>query len=206
MIKINLLKSFNVIESEYLRELDDIKNVRSDFFKKVIIFLIGPLGLFLYQNYNIPQLTEQKNALIAEQAQLVEFNQRKEAMANEISKYEEDKKRLNRQTQFLDKISKERLFPVELITKIKELIPNDVWLDSITTRGNIVEIQGESGTERDVTEFESKLNTIQVLKNVKLIDSSIIPNTLKPDLVIRKFLITSEFAIEAMAPTEEAIK
>lgn len=204
MIKVNLLKSYSQVEADFSTEFDDFKQVRIDFAKRVMMFLIGPLGLFGYEMYNIPELEGQKMALSSDLATLTEFNQRKEAIAAEISKYEEDKKRLNRQTQFLERISRERLFPLELVNRLKDTIPSGVWLTGLNTLGNRLEFTGGGDTEKAISDFEGKLTSTQILKNVKLQNIDVMPTTdLKSgDLRIRSFMITAEYATNEGAKSE----
>lgn len=197
MIKVNLLKSYSAIEADFSTDFgDDSKQMRGDFVKRLIIFLIGPLGLVGYEMYNIPELEGQKMALNSELTALTEFNQRKEAIAAEISKYEEDKKRLNRQTQFLERISRERLFPLELINRLKEAIPNGVWLTGLTTTGNRLEFSGGGDTEKAISDFEGRLTSTPILKNIKLQNIDVVnPETeQKSDLRIRSFTIVGEYS------------
>ncbi|AZZ35873.1 hypothetical protein CIK05_03350 [Bdellovibrio sp. qaytius] len=205
MIKVNLLKSYSSVEAEFSSDFgEEAKQVRADFFKRVFVFLIGPLGLIGYEMYNIPQLDRQKMALTSDLATLVEFNQRKEAIAAEISKYEEDKKRLNRQTQFLERISRERLYPLELMNRLKEAIPAGVWLTGFNTLGNRLEFTGGGDTEKAISDFEGKLTSTQILKNVKLQTIDVMPvnDALKSDLRIRSFMITAEYATSEGAKNE----
>ena len=205
MINVNLLKSYSAVEADFAADFgDDAKQMRSDFVKRVIVFLIGPLGLIGYEQYNIPQLESQKQGFASELATLVEFNQRKEAIAAEIAKYEEDKKRLNRQTQFLERISRERLFPLELVNRLKEAIPSGVWLNGLETTGNKIQFMGGGDTEKAISDFEGKLTSTQILKNVKLQNIDVMPQSeqFKSDLRIRSFLITAEYATTEGAKNE----
>lgn len=206
MIKVNLLKSYSAVEADFSADFgDDSKQMRSDFVKRLIVFLIGPLGLIGYEQYNIPELESQKMALSSDLATLVEFNQRKEAIAAEISKYEEDKKRLNRQTQFLERISRERLYPLELVNRLKDSIPSGVWLTGLSTTGNRLEFQGGGDTEKAISDFEGRLTSTQILKNVKLQNIDVVQGneTFKAsDLRIRSFLITAEYSTTEGAKNE----
>lgn len=204
MIKVNLLKSYSQVETDFSTEFDDFKQVRADFAKRVMVFLIGPLGLIGYEMYNIPELDGQKMALASDLATLTEFNQRKEAIAAEISKYEEDKKRLNRQTQFLERISREKLFPIELVNRLKDTILPGVWLTSLNTTGNRLEFVGGGDTEKAISDFEGRLTSTQILKNVKLqsIDVMPTPELKSNDLRIRSFMISAEYATNEGAKSE----
>lgn len=196
MIKINLLSSYSAADSEVLLEIELQNRIKSEFLKRIIVFALGPLALYAYEMYNIPLLEDTRNQVQVQLSQLIEFNQKKDAIAKEIEKYEEDKKRLNTQTIFLERISKERLYPVEFMTKLKAFIPSGVWLDSIDSRGKEIEMRGEGESEIAINQFESSLKNIEAIKNVRLIDSSLKANPIKEGLSIKTFYIKTEYAIE----------
>lgn len=202
MIKVNLLKSYNAFDSDVLRDLEDLKQVRKDFVKRIIMFLIGPLGLYFYEGYNIPDLIGQKTALQSQLDQLIEFNKKKESIAKEITKYEEEQKKLNKQKAFLEKISKERTYPVELINNIQKKRPKGLWVVTIKSSNNKIEIYGEADKDNYINEFEAHLTAVPVLKNVKLLSTSVkndnqqTNEAKKTDITIKTFIITAEYAIE----------
>ena len=196
MIKINLLSSYNSADSEVLLEIELQNRIKSEFLKRVIVFALGPLALYAYEMYNIPLLEDSRNQVQVQLSQLTEFNLKKDVIAKEIEKYEEDKKRLNTQTIFLERISKERLYPVEFLTKLKAFIPSGVWLESIVSQGKEIEMRGEGESEIAINQFESSLKNIEAIKNVRLVDSSLKSNPVKEGLSIRSFYIKTEYAIE----------
>ncbi len=198
MIKINLLSNYSSADSEVLLEIELQNRIKSEFLKRAIVFALGPLALYAYEMYNIPLLEDSRNQVQVQLAQLTEFNLKKDAIAKEIEKYEEDKKRLNTQTIFLEKISKERLYPVEFMTKLKAFIPSGVWLESIVSQGKEIEMRGEGESEISINQFESSLKNIEAIKNVRLVDSSLKANPTKEGLNIRTFYIKTEYAIEAV--------
>ena len=194
MIKINLLKSYNLADSDVLKEMEELKHVKVEISKRVLVVLLGPMALYVYEYINIPDLMNQRSVTQAQLSQLTEFNQKKEAMAKEIAKYEEDKKRINRQTRFLERVSRERLYPVDFLNKISEIIPRGVWLDSLSVIGKRVEIRGQAEVESIVSDFEAKLTGIPFLKGVKLLGIDSIE--VKGQAPIRTFTINAEFITE----------
>ena len=196
MIKINLLSSYSAADSEVLLEIELQNRIKSEFLKRAIVFALGPLALYGYEMYNIPILEGTRNQTQSELAQLTEFNLKKDIIAKEIEKYEEDKKRLNIQTIFLEKISKERLYPVEFMTKLKAFIPSGVWLGSIDSNGKAIDMRGEGESEISINQFESALKNIEAIKNVRLMSSDLKPVQTKDGLTVRDFHIKSEYAIE----------
>ena len=166
MIKINLLKSFGAESSEVVKSVEDQKSKQIGFIKNFFVMILGILGLFIYEQFNIPNLKEQQVKLQAQLNELTSFNQKKEALKTEIEKYENDRVRLNRQTDFLQKIQKERTLTVEFLTKIRQLIPANVWIVSIKIDGRTIEIKGEADSEREINEFNLKLASLPFLKDV----------------------------------------
>jgi Tfp pilus assembly protein PilN len=166
MIRINLLKNFGANSSEVLQQMDDEKNTQTLFVKKFLVMILGVLALFVYEQYMIPKLTSERNTLQAEYQELSTFNQKKEALKVEIEKYEKDRTKLNRQTEFLQKIQRQRALPGTLISKIKSLIPSGVWLTSLKVDAMQIEFKGEAETEKDVNDFNLKLSALNFLKDV----------------------------------------
>ena len=199
MIKINLLSSYSAADSEVLLEIELQNRIKSEFLKRAVVFALGPLALYAYEMYNIPLLEDSRNQAQVQLSQLTEFNLKKDVIAKEIEKYEEAKQRLNTQTIFLERISKERLYPVEFLTKLKDFIPSGVWLETIVSQGKEIEMRGEGESEIAINQFESSLKNIEAIKNVRLVDSSLKPNPVKEGLNIRSFYIKTEYAIEVIS-------
>lgn len=187
MIKINLLNSFGTNSSEVLSQIDEQKSVQIAFIKNFFISIIGILVLFGFEQYNIPNLNRQKIELTAEQAQLVAFNQQKEGLKREIEKYDKDRIRLNRQTDFLQKIQKERVVSVALFEKVQELLPKSVWLASLKVQGGQVEIKGESESEKEINEFNIQLSRLSFLKEVIVISIDLKPASASLQLPVKSF-------------------
>lgn len=187
MIKINLLKSFGTNSSEVLQQIQEQNSVQVTFIKKVLVMMIGVLVLFLFEQYNIPSLKKTKTELSTEHNELVIFNQQKEALKNEVEKYDKDRIRLNRQTDFLQMIQKERVVSVIFLEKIREFIPKSVWLTDLKFQGNEVEIRGEAESEREINEFNIKLSGVSFLKEVIVISIDLKPVIENLQMPIKSF-------------------
>jgi len=194
MIRVNLLKSFGSTTSEALQQIEEEKNVQKNFLKKILVAMLGVVALVLYELIVIPQLQDELSTLQNRHAELVAFNQKKEALKIEIEKYEKDKQRLSRQTEFLDKIQKERLLTVELLAKIKELIPTAVWITSVNVTGKNVEIKGEAESERDINDFNLKLASANFLRDV-IVLSIELKNEGKSNLAIKVFSLKATLVV-----------
>jgi len=187
VIKINLLKSFGTNSSEVLQQVQEQNNTQVNFIKNFLVMLLGILVLFLYELYNIPNLNKTKADLTAEHNELVAFNQQKEALKTEVEKYDQDRIRLNRQTDFLQMIQKERIVSVVFLEKIREFIPKSVWLTKLKIQGNEVEISGDAESEREINEFNIKLSGVSFLKEVIVISIDLKPMDANLQMPIKSF-------------------
>lgn len=192
MIKINLLKSFGANSSEVLQQIDSEKNIQTTFFKKFVVMMLGVLALFGYEQYMIPQLTDQRNIAQTEYSELSAFNQKKEALKIEIEKYEKDRIKLNRQTEFLQKIQRERMQSVVFLKKIKELIPAGVWLTNLKVDSVQVEIKGEAGSEKEINDFNLKMAGLNFLKDVIVLEIELKPPTALVQIPIKTFSMKAQ--------------
>jgi Tfp pilus assembly protein PilN len=177
-----------------LQQIDEQKNVQTVFIKKFLVMMLGILALFGFEQVMIPRLTEERNLLQAQYAELAAFNQKKEALKIEIEKYEKDRIRLNRQTDFLQKIQRERILSVTFLKKIKELIPSNVWLTSLKVEGLQIEIKGEADSEKDINDFNIKLAAVLFLKDVIVLGIDLRPPTPTVRIPIKLFTMKAQFS------------
>lgn len=166
MIKINLLNSFAAGSSESLQMAEEMNNIKTSFLKNIFVMILGVAALYAYEYMTIPELQTQLATIQAEINEASTFNLKMDSLKKEIEKYEKDLKRLNGQTEFLQKVQKERLLSVDLINKMRETVSPKVWLNSIIVNDASIEIKGESETISDVTEFNSRLSATTYLKDV----------------------------------------
>lgn len=205
MIKINLVKSFYASASDVPVLTDEQKNLQLNALKNLFVFFIGIGSLYVYEMYNLPELNQQLNAVNNEIAEAVNFNQKMDGLKKEIERYEQDLKKLNSQTEFLQKVQKERTLSVDLINKMKDIVSNRVWLNSIEVVGNSIEIKGEAETIGDINEFNNKLAATSYLRDVVTISIES-KSEYKIDIPIQSFNIKASYVdgkqlLEKTAPT-----
>ncbi len=167
MIKINLLKSFAAPTSESIQMAVEVNSVNTSAIKNFIVMVLGVGALFGYEYVTIPELQAQLNSIQAEINEATTFNQKMDGLKKEIEKYEKDLNRINTQTEFLQKVQKERLLSVDLINKMRETVNPKVWLNSIVVNDSTnIDIKGESESIGDVNEFNTRLASTTYLKDV----------------------------------------
>ena len=166
MIRINLLKSFGSTSPDKAVVGEESSGSVLTLVRNVFVMLVGVVSLIVYEGYSLPALDAEVKKLQAQLAELTSFNQKKEAIRAEIEKYEADRQRLNRQTEFLQMIQVERTQTVQLLTKVQQIIPENLWLVSLKIEGQNVEIKGEADSEKEVNEFNLRLSSLSFLKDV----------------------------------------
>lgn len=205
MIKINLVKSFYASSSDVPVLTDEQKNLQLNALKNLFVMCVGVGALYIYEMYNIPELNQQLSAINSEITEAVNFNQKMDGLKKEIERYEQDLKRLNSQTEFLQKVQKERTLSVDLINKMKDLVSPRVWLNSIEAVGNSIEIRGEAESIGDINEFNNKLAATSYLRDVVTISIES-KSDYKIDVPIQSFNIKANYVdgkqlLDSTAPT-----
>lgn len=192
MIRINLLKNFGLSSPESLQIIDEQNVIKANFFKHLFVLVLGILALFGYENFNIPELSGQLAVIQNEISEAATFNQKMDSLKQEIEKYEADLKRLNSQTEFLQKVQKERLLSVDLINKMKDSVTPKVWLNTISVVESFIEIRGDAESISDVNEFNNRLASATYLKDVLTLSIER-KNETKVNLPIQTFHIKASY-------------
>ena len=191
MIRINLLKNFSLSGGDAgdmsFVQSDEQKVITSSFLKKLIIILIGPLGLYFYENSNLVELqnrTAKKNQTLAD---LKQFNDKTKNLAEEIKRYEVDQVRLNAQMSFMRRIAEEKANELKLFTYLQEFTPENVWINKLVMNGVDLTINAESDVATDITKFIDNLGNAHFLIGVSPTDQQIRPNSLGNDITTTNF-------------------
>lgn len=166
MIKINLLSTYketaaisagasgNVV----LSDDDEKKKILTEFAKRAVVLLIGPLGLYIYEMQTMPELQAKLNEKNRQMAELQEFNQSKEALAEDIKKYEVEQSQFNAQMDFINKISRDKLNEYKLFQHLKDSTPESVWINDLELMDNTLSITAESDDAKEIETFIQRLS------------------------------------------------
>lgn len=168
MIKINILKDFTGGSSEDLIQIEEQENIKINLVKRILVVALGPMALFGHELYRIPILEEQLKVLEADLAQDRAFNQKRAPIRAEIEKWKKDQSRLDKQIEFLRRIEQERHVSRDIILQIQKIIPDQVWIKSITSETKMLSIEGEGVDQADILEFNRRLENLSFLRDVTL--------------------------------------
>jgi len=159
MIKINLLRSTSIAQTGAGIALgssqasaispEDKKNVAI----KLVLMLILPLSLFVYEKLNLGDLQTQVSDLKTKtqklQAETAKFGETKPR----VEKYHKDKDKIDKAVEIVRGIARNRLREVKALDAIQSLIPLKTWLHKITIDENLMKMEGFTTADDGVPEF-----------------------------------------------------
>jgi len=161
--------------------------IRKDAIVKLIVMLIFPLGLYLYEQQNIPSiradLVRKQNAL----TELQVFNAKAENSVKEIKKFKEDEKKIQARITVLERIAKDRFREVKILDLFQQVIPERVWLTRVEIKEGKILLAGLSTSDIDISTFMDSLSKSVFLQDVVLISSS---EQIQEAMTLKKFEIS----------------
>lgn len=160
---------------------------RKDALVKLLVILITPVALYLYESQNIPKI---RNELDRKQASLVEmqtFNAKAEDSVKEIKKFKEDEKKIQTRISVLEKIAKDRFREVKVLDLFQQVIPEKLWFTRVDIKEGKVLLAGYSMSDIDISTFMDSLSKSVFLQEVVLVSSS---EHIQDSMTLKKFEIS----------------
>lgn len=175
MIKINLLNSYKETAANaagasggmsLMSDDEEKRKIYIDFMKRAVVLVIGPLGLYLYEGQIIPELQAALNESNSKFQELKSFNDSKQGLAEEIKKYEAEQSRFKAQTDFINKIDRDKVNEYRLFEHLKNSTPDNVWINKLELLGNSLTINAESDNAKEIEKFIQRLSNTDFIKNL----------------------------------------
>lgn len=198
MIKVNLVnqkapkkkkKDKAVSDSEFTGELSAAEgDLKRGLLVRIVILLIIPVGLFLYEDSVLPDKAIRLSKMQADLDELTRKNREAAAAVDEIKKFEKDQEKLQQQTNTLISLSKDRIKEVRVLDYIQREIPAKVWLLRMDLSDGRLQISGMASTDGELTTFMETLQRSAYLKDVNLVRSDDSP--LQDFGIVKKFEIS----------------
>ena len=169
MIKINLAKASAsvVVEAQSVASSGLTAAAQNDVAVKIILMLIFVLGIYGFEKYNISGKTQR----------LVAVEREREALASKVAQYgavttvvedlAKEKRKLSKQMQVIQKISKKRAFKLQSITQLQKAIPLDSWVEEVTIEDDKVGFKGYARTPTSVQTIVAKLSELEFMQSVQ---------------------------------------
>lgn len=148
------------------------EETRKEAFKRLVLLIMGPLALFIYEGQNVPAKhleADSKNRVLNE---LQVYNSKQAASVAEIKKFKEDEALIEARIAALEKIAKDRNREIRVLDLLQSVIPEKAWLSRVQINSDRVNIQGLALSDFEVSTFLDVLTKSVFLIDVNLVSSS----------------------------------
>ena len=117
--------------------------------------------LYYWLNSELSLLNQKKTD---NEAQLADLNNK----IKEVKNFEEQKKTLEQKTGIIEQLKKNQTFPVKILTEMRNVLPERVWITSMSISGGVINISGIGFTNEDAVNYADNLEKSQMLTGVSL--------------------------------------
>lgn len=126
-----------------------------------VVTVIASAYLFWYLNSQLSSIKKQKRD---NEATIAELKNR----IKEVFNYEAQKKTLEQRKNIIEQLRKNQSLPVKILTEMSNVLPNGVWLDSMSVAGENINISGTGFTNEDVVNYVDNLKKSQLFTDIYL--------------------------------------
>ena len=179
-----------------MSENEEKAKIHTDFAKRFAVLIIGPMGLYLYEVQKIPDLQKQLNETNGKYAELKQFNDSKQGLAEEIKKYELTQARFTAQTDFINKIDRDKVSEYKLFEHLKNSTPENVWISKLDLAGNSLTINAETDSPKELEKFIQRLSNAEFIKNLIPMNQSNKKNFAETDVTVTIMTLKAELTSE----------
>ncbi|MDI6744440.1 MAG: PilN domain-containing protein [Thermodesulfovibrionales bacterium] len=117
--------------------------------------------LFYYINSRLATLQQQKKT---NEATIADMKNK----IKEVENYETQKQTLEKRKGIIEQLRKNQSLPVKILSEMGNVLPNGVWLQSMSISGIDIKISGASFTNEDVVNYEKNLKKSALFTDVTL--------------------------------------
>lgn len=168
-------------------EFVDESDTRKNAMKRILIIMLGPLALFLYENQNIPGKMNELQSKSQVLAELQAYNAKQADSVAEIKKFKEDEALIESRISALEKIAKDRQREIRVLDLLQNVIPEKAWLSRLEINPDRVNIQGMAMSDFEVSSFLEALTKSVFLMDVNLVSSN---EVTEDGVVLKRFEIS----------------
>lgn len=168
-------------------EFVDENDTRKNAMKRILLIMLGPLALFLYENQNIPGKINELQSKTQVLAELQAYNAKQADSVAEIKKFKEDEALIESRISALEKIAKDRQREIRVMDLLQNVIPEKAWLSRLEINPDRVNIQGMAMSDFEVSSFLEALTKSVFLMDVNLVSSN---EVIEDGVVLKRFEIS----------------
>lgn len=143
--------------------------------KPVPGFVIAGIGVtiaaavvLIYTIYSLNAKISAKNTLIEQNDKKIAALQKK---IRSVADYEKRNAEYKKRKKLVEKLSRNRKLPVEVLDQISALLPAGVWLNSLKISGDKVSVSATGFTNTDVVNYVNNCKNSKMFNKVYLRDS-----------------------------------
>lgn len=127
-----------------------------------LLLLFGAVALWYYQlNFKIENLQRQ----ISETKRQIETSN---IQIDKIKKLKEEKKEVERKLNIIKELKSRQKGPAPLLNQLSLIIPDEIWLSSLSSKGSQLSLEGMSLTANNVADFMKSLENTGLLRQIEL--------------------------------------
>lgn len=149
----------------------DMAALRLQAIKNLIIIVLGPLGMILHEQINIPDLTASKNRIQQALNEVADKNNKAASSVDEIKKLKLEQDDLQVQIGAIEVLKKDRYHLVKVLELIQKQLPPNMWLQEIDFANSQLNIVVYSVSSNEELQFLDTLSKSIYFKDVRLIRS-----------------------------------
>ena len=166
MIRINLAKASATVtvEPQSVAKAGLAAFSPSDNIAKVVAMLIFALCLYGYEKYNIAGKVERLRIVEAEAAEIAAQVVRFGPVTSVVEDLAKERKKLSKQMEVIQKISKKRAFKLQSIVTMQKSIDTDTWVEEMDVGDEIILFKGFS---RNPTSIQSIVSALEKLEFIE---------------------------------------
>ncbi|MDH5203336.1 MAG: PilN domain-containing protein [Nitrospirota bacterium] len=132
----------------------------------VATIIVGLVMAYLAFFFN-SRLETKKETFKDNEKKIAELKEKIKAVEN----FEQVNKLFQQKTSVIEQLRKNQSFPVKLLDEISKLLPNGVWLHTMTVAGGNINIDGYAFANSDVVSYVENLKNSKVFTEIYLQES-----------------------------------
>ncbi|MCB0421433.1 MAG: PilN domain-containing protein [Bdellovibrionales bacterium] len=197
MIRINLLQNrsndFVAGEAIVSKPNSESSGDQKQTAVKLILIILFPVGLFVFENMNISELTSTLKKTNSRVTALEADLSAKKVEANKVSHYQKEMSTAEQKLNIIRGYTKNRLTEIRSLDVLQNLVPEELWLTYVSYVKEEFIIKGETHNELNLNQFMQKLEKSGVFTNVLLLRST--KEQSATEGTVRRFVISSRLGI-----------
>lgn len=129
-----------------------------------VILIIVSIVLIFYLNRQISRLEEDMKVKEQKMVKL-------EATLKKVANYERDNEEFRKKSRIINQLKKNQILPLRLLDEVSGMLPEGVWLSTLTDNRGSISIEGYAFSNADLVGYVQNLKNSKYLKDIMLVES-----------------------------------